>query len=203
MQDKNHIVGADIRVLGPERWGPAGDGALVDLLTDGEPDTGIGWDSGAATTGLEVAFQGPTRAEVVVCRWSAMPAEYVVETRTGDRWLEADRVSGNMILGPKTRLHLLTNTEVEGIRIRILQALDEDFHGRERTVSLPVFLGGLQVYSMAGLPTYVEHFLGRETPWLVSSPDRVAEDRSREDFEEDLTWLETPISEWEPIPKAL
>ena len=203
MQNRNHIVGADIRVLGSDSCGPVGSGASVDLLTDGEPDTGVGWDTGAAITGLEAAFRGSARADVVVCRWSAMPAEYVVETRTGDQWMEADRVSGNPVLGPKMKLHLLTGTAVDGIRIRIVRALDEDIHGREQIGGLPVLLSGLQAYSTDRLPSHIELFLERETPCLFSSPERVARARARREGEWDPAWLETPIPEWTPIPRAL
>ena len=82
-----------------------------------------------------------------------MPAEYIIETRVEGQWQETDRVSENTVLGPKIKLHLLTNPAVEGIRIRILQELAEDIHDRERIGRLPVLLSGLQMYSTDGLPS--------------------------------------------------
>ena len=203
MRERNHIVGAEMRVLGPRGCGPVGNGAPVDLLTDGVSETGIGWETGSEVPGLEVSFEHPARADVIVCRWAAMPAEYVVERRVGGEWLEADRVKENKVLGPKMKLHLLTEETVEGIRVRVVQALDGDFHGRERIGSLPVFLSGLQVHAIDGLPPYIQSFLERPTPCLVSSPERIAEIRSHAHPESEAACLETPIPEWEPIPREL
>lgn len=201
MRDANLLLRSTVRFLGTGTVCPTGATPSADLLTDGSPETGVGWHAGGETAGLEVTFRGPVRVDAVVCRWSAMPAAYAVDVKQAGAWVAAEEVADNPVLGPKIKLHLPGTGEAEALRIRIQRELAEDIHGRERAAPCPVFLSGLEVHAMVALPGHVRRFLEKETPRLVSTPEHVAKLRASGGYRPDAGLLEAPVPEWEPMPR--
>ncbi len=193
MQDNNLIPDSRVGIIGTA----APD---VACLWDGNMETAVKWPSVSGECGFEVRFDGHFDCQAVVLRWQAMPADYDVAVRTSHTWQAVDAVRNNVVLGPRVKLHLLEDVRADGLRVRILQPVSEDLHGRKADPGGAVALCGVEAYAANRLPAYIQSFLDRDSPGLVTIQDGRSP-RCRET--PDPTLLDASVPTWEPIPKRL